>query len=111
MRIAVGHIPNVITEYFDAVIMPAAAQAGGLKAFGVGFMGGLIARQAPQMVDRYLPMAQALGLVDQENILDLDLALNEASKALGKAPIVIAGYRPDQEDLTRIREIAQKYAH
>jgi hypothetical protein len=110
MKIAVGNVAPVVSEYFESVIMPSAIQAGGLKAFSVGFVGGLVARQTPQMVEQYLPLAKALGLVDDENRLNMDLAFEEADKALSKTPFVIAGYRPDREDLMKILEIARKYS-
>ena len=110
MRIAVGNITPVVTEYFDSVIMPSAMQAGGLKAFAVGFVGGLVSRQTPAMVEQYLPMAKALGLVDEQGLFDVDLAYEEADKALTKSPFVVAGYRADREDLNKIRDIARKYA-
>lgn len=110
MKIAVGNIKSVVAEYFDSVIMPSALQAGGLKAFTVGFVGGLVARQTPQMVEQYLPMAKALGMVDEQGLLNIDLAYDAADKALAKSPLVIAGYRADREDLNKIRDIARKYA-
>ena len=110
MRIAVGNITPVVTEYFDSVIMPSAMQAGGLKAFAVGFVGGLVSRQTPAMVEQYLPMAKALGLVDEQGLLNVDLAYEEADKALTKSPFMVAGYRADREDLNKIRDIARKYA-
>ena len=110
MKIAVGNITPVVTEYFDSVIMPSAMQAGGLKAFAVGFVGGLVSRQTPVMVEQYLPMAKALGLVDEQGMFDIDLAYEEADKALAKSPFVVAGYRADREDLNKIRDIARKYA-
>lgn len=110
MRIAPGNIAPVVSEYFDSVIMPSAMSAGGLKAFTVGFVGGLVARQTPSMVEQYLPMAKALGLVDSDGMLNIDLAYEEAEKALSKAPLMIAGYRVDREDLNRIRDIARRYA-
>ena len=110
MRIAVGNITPVVTEYFDSVIMPSALQAGGLKAFAVGFVGGLVSRQTPAMVEQYLPMAKALGLVDEQGMLNVDLAYEEADKALAKSPFMVAGYRADREDLNKIRDIARKYS-
>ena len=110
MKIAVGNITPVVTEYFESVIMPSAMQAGGLKAFAVGFVGGLVSRQTPAMVEQYLPMAKALGLVDEQGMFDVDLAYEEADKALAKSPFVVAGYRADREDLNKIRDIARKYA-
>ena len=107
---AVGNIPSVVSEYFETVLMPSAMQAGGLKAFAVGFVGGLVSRQTPSMVEQYLPIAKALGLVDEQGMLNVDLALEEAEKAMSKSPLVVAGYRADKEDLNRIRDIARKYA-
>lgn len=110
MKIAVGNIAPIVAEYFDSVIMPSAQAAGGIKAFTVGFVGGLVARQTPDMVNQYLPMAKALGLVDNDNLLNVDLAYEEAQKALTKSPLLIAGYRADIEDLNKIRDIARRYA-
>ena len=110
MKIAAGNIAHVVSEYFDTVIMPSAMKAGGLKAFTTGFIGGLVARQTPAMVEQYLPMAKALGLVDEQGMLNVDLAFEEADKALSKSPFVIAGYRADREDLMKILEISRKYA-
>ena len=110
MKVAVGHIANIVSEYFEAAIMPQAMKAGGLTAFTTGFVGGLVARQTPAMVNQYLPMAKSLGLVDEQGMLNFDLAFEEAEKALAKAPFVVAGYRADREDLILIRDIARKYA-
>jgi hypothetical protein len=110
MKIATGNIPSIVTEYFDSVIMPSAMQAGGLKAFTVGFVGGLVSRQTPAMVEQYLPMAKALGLVDEQGYLNIDLAFEEAEKALSKSPVVVAGYRVDREDLVKILEISRKHS-
>lgn len=84
--------------------------AGGARAFAVGLVGGLVARQAPSMIEQYLPMAKAIGVVDAENMINLDLAYEEAGKAMTKAPLVVAGYRADQSDLDKLRDIARKYA-
>ncbi len=110
MKVPVGSIANIVSEYFDAAIMPSAMQVGGLKAFATGFIGGLVARQTPQMVDQYLPMAKSLGLVDEQGMFNVDLAYEEAEKAISKAPFVVAGYRADRQDLIMLRDIARKYS-
>lgn len=110
MRMPVGNISSVVAEFFETVIMPSAAAAGGVKAFTVGFLGGVVARQTPAMVEQYLPTAKALGLVDNEGMLNIDMIYEEATKALSKTPVVVAGYRVDQDDINRIRDIARKYA-
>ena len=110
MKVAVGNVAPIVAEYFDAAIMPSAMAAGGVRAFAAGFVGGLVAKQAPVMVQQYLPMAKALGLVDEQGMLDVDLAFEAADKALAKAPLVVAGYRADREDLLKILEISRKHA-
>lgn len=110
MKVAVGNISSIVAEYFDSVLMPAALQSGGLKAFTVGFVGGVVSRNTGTMVEQYLPMAKAVGLADSNNMLELELLYEEATKALQKAPVVISGYRVDQGDLDAILNIARKYA-
>ena len=110
MKVAIGHVPAIVAEYFDSVIMPSASAAGGVKAFAVGFVGGLVARQTPVMIEQFLPTAKALGLVDDENFLDLDLAYDEAAKAMSRSPLIVAGYRADKDDLDKIKSIASKYS-
>lgn len=110
MRMAVGNIPSVVSEYFETVLMPSAASAGGLKAFTVGFLGGVVSRQTPSMVEQYLPTAKALGLVDSEGMLNIDTVYEEATKALSKSSVIVAGYRVDQDDLNKMRDIARKYS-
>ena len=110
MKMSVGNVASVVSEYFETVLMPSAAQAGGIKAFTVGFLGGVVSRQTPAMVEQYLPTATAWGLVDSENMLDLDTVYEEATKALAKSPVVVAGYRVDQNDINRMRDIARKYS-
>lgn len=110
MRVAVGYVPQIIAEYFDNVLMPTALQSGGLRAFSVGFLGGVVSRNSAAMVEQYLPMAKSVGMVDEHNCINLDLVYEEASKALQKAPVVISGYRVDQSDLDNLLNISRKYA-
>ena len=110
MKIAVGNISRVVADYFETVLMPSAMNAGGLRACTVGFVGGLVTRQTPQMVEQYVPIAKALGLIDDQNQLDVDMAYEEATKAMSRSPLVIADYRVDQTDLDKIREIARRYS-
>ena len=110
MKMPIGDIPAVVTEYFDAVLMPAAQASGGLWAFSIGFVGGVVTKRVPEMVSQYLPLMKSIGLVDEGNMLDVDLAYGEATSALKKAPLVIGGYRVDQSDLDTLRNIMNKYS-
>ena len=109
MKMAVGNLPQVVAEYFEAAILPAASRAGGASPFVAGLAGGLIARQAPAMVGQYLPMMQALGIVDAQGNLDIDLLYDEAVKSLAQHPLTIGGYSPNREDLDKIKAIMEKH--
>lgn len=109
MRMPIGNLPQVIAEYFDVVVLPAASRAGGAAPFAAGLAGGLIARQAPAIATRYLSMAQALGVADAQGSIDIDLLYSEAAKALAQHPLVVAGYCVNKDDLDRLKTIMEKY--
>lgn len=109
MKMPVGNLQAVIAEFADAVLFPAAQRVGGMTPFTVGLAVGLASRQVPQMVEQYLPTLKALGVVDQENMVDIDLLHSEAVKALERNPVVVAGYRPDRGDLDKLREIMMRH--
>lgn len=109
MKVPVGNVPQIITEYFETCIFPAAAKLGGATPFVVGLGAGLVARKAPEIVQQYLPLLKSFGVVDEENQVDADLLYEEAVKALEKNPVVICGYRPDRGDLDQLKKIMEKY--
>ena len=105
----IGNAPQVISEFFQSVLLPAAQKAGGMTPFAVSFVGGVVSRNASQIIETYRPMAQALGLIDAENMVNIDLLHDCAAEALKASPVEIAGYRPDAEDLAKLREIMKRY--
>lgn len=109
MKIAVGNLTQVISEFFQPAVMPAAQKAGGALPFAVGFVGGAICRNAPQMIEQYLPAARALGLIDEENKLDIDLFHDLVAGSLEQNPLTLFGYQLDKDDLEKLREIMNKY--
>ena len=109
MRMPIGNLPQVIAEYFESVILPAASAAGGVAPFAAGVVEGLVVRQAPAVAAQYTPMLQALGVIDAEGKVDIDLLHEEAAKAIEKSPFVIAGYKPDRGDIDRLKAIMEKY--
>lgn len=110
MKLAVGHVPQIAAEYFDNVLIPAASKDGGIRAFMVGFLGGVVVKNAGPMVEQYLPMSKAIGIVDENNLLDLDLVYEQATKALQRGPVIVSGYKVDQSDFDSIYQIARRYA-
>ncbi len=109
MKVPVGNVPQIITEYFETCIFPAAAKLGGATPFLVAMSAGLLTRKAPALIEQYGSLLQSLGLVDSENQVDADLLYEEAVKALEKHPVVICGYRPDRGDLDQLKKIMEKY--
>ncbi len=109
MRMPIGNLPQVIAEYFESVILPAASKAGGVAPFAAGVIQGLVVRQAPAMAAQYLPALQALGVADAEGKIDIDLLHEEAAKAIEKSPFVIAGYKPDKSDVDYLKSLMEKY--
>ena len=105
MKIHVSRLPEVVSEYFETVLMPAASTRGSLWTFGTGFVGGLISRNSAIMVDRYLPVLQQLSIIDSQGMVDIDLLYNEATKAMNKAHPTIMGYTADQSDVEKLRNI------
>lgn len=109
MKLPLGNASAVVAEYFESVILPAAAAAGGVAPFVAGMAGGLIARRTPQMLKQYAPTLKALGVLDADGRLDIDLLYEEAVKALEKGPIVVGCYRADRSDLDKLKAIMGKY--
>ena len=109
MRMPIGNLPQVVLEFTDSVLMPAASAKGGALPFTVGIVAGLAARRAPEMVSQYLPVLKSLGVVDEQNRIDVDLLHEEAAKALSAHPLTVAGYTPDSGDLDKLREIMNRY--
>ncbi len=109
MKVPVGDIPQVITEYADACILPAAAKLGGATPFVVSLVAGLVARNAPLVIQQYTPLLKSIGLMDNENRVDADVLYEEAVKALEKNPVTIGGYRPDRGDLDTLLEIMKRH--
>lgn len=109
MKMPIGNAQAVVAEYFESVILPAASAAGGVAPFVAGMAGGLIARRTPQMIEQYSPILKALGVLDADGRIDIDLLYEEAVKALEKCPVVVAGYRADRSDLDKLKAIMEKY--
>ena len=101
---------EVVAEFIDRAVFPAVNASPGLGGFLTGFVGGLAVRQVPQMVNQYLPLAKSLGVVDDNNTIDIDLAYEEASKAIKKAPLIIGNIKLGQSDLDMLRDIMNKYS-
>ena len=108
MKIATGSLPQVVAEYFDSVVIPAANQAGGVVPFLTGLAAGLAARRVPELLNQYSDVLQALGVINQ-GMVDIDLLVDEAKASLEKHPLVVGGYKVDVNDLDVIHSLLEKH--
>ncbi len=109
MKMPIGNLSAVVLEFTDEVLMPAAQVRGGALPFTLSIVAGLAAKQAPQMAAQYVPALKALGVVDEQNRVDVDLLYGEAVKALEAHPLTVAGYTVDTGDLDKLREIMNRH--
>lgn len=109
MRMPIGNAPQVVAEFFQSVVLPAAQKAGSNTPFFAAFVGGLVSRNAPKIIEAYAPWAKAAGIIDAENMIDIDLLHDIAVEALEKAPLSVMGYKPDREDFDKLQEIMKRY--
>lgn len=109
MRMPIGNLPAVVVEFAQQVLIPAAEKQGGSLPFAVGIVSGLVAQRAPAMLDTYLPILKSLGVVDEQNRIDVDLLYNEASKNIEAHPFTVGPYKPDKSDLDALREIMNRH--
>ena len=109
MRMPIGNLPAVVVEFAQQVLIPAAEKQGGSLPFAVGIVSGLVAQRAPAMLDTYLPILKSLGVVDEQNRIDVDLLYNEASKNIEAHPFTVGPYKPDKSDIDALREIMNRH--
>ena len=79
--VSIGQIERGIARYVDNEIMPNIHQSG-LAKIAIGTAAGIIVQRVGRMIDQYTsnPALQALGLVDAEKNIDLDLLVPELKK-------------------------------
>lgn len=109
MRMPIGNAPQVVAEFFQSVVFPAAQKAGSNTPFFAAVVGGLVTRNAPKIIEAYAPLAKAAGIIDAENMIDIDLLHDISVEALEKAPLNVMGYKPDREDFDKLQEIMKRY--
>lgn len=79
--VSIGQIERGAARYVDNEIMPNINQSG-LAKIAIGTAAGILVQRAGRLVENYVdnPMLKALGVVDAEKNVDLDLLLPELRK-------------------------------
>ena len=109
-RVAIGNITPIVSDFIDQVLMPAAQRAGGMIPFTVGVVSGYVLRNVDGMVKQHINVAKTLGIVDNDNMIDVDMAYEVLSDSLSKSPLIIANYKFAQDDLDTLHDIMLKYS-
>lgn len=105
--ISISKIQNVLPEFVDTRIMP------NVSAISKWLVGGgtfLILRQSDVLVNKYLPALKQVGLVNENNQLDIELAkgfINSAFEKSGEIPFM--GLLFDRHDGEALIGIMEKY--
>lgn len=109
MHIHKDQLPNVVTAYLSEVVLPKAPS--GIAQFGIGFVLPYLQSSVNQMVSQYESAAKALGIMDESERVDIDLAHKSALSGLERAGgrFVVMGYVIDRSDIDAMRDIANRF--
>lgn len=110
MFVSTQAIPQIASEYLSEVIFPKVSSP--LGQFGIGFVLPYLTSSLEARVTAMLPSLKLMGIVDENNRIDLDKAYAAAKDALEKAGgrITVYNYTADNEDLVSLYEIAKRHA-
>lgn len=108
MRINQTDIPAIFAQYLDASIAP---KASGWQKFGAYAAAFVVQARLSQIMEQYGPVMKMAGVLDEQGMVDIDLAHNLAAYAMEKSGKVnVAGYLVDSSDVEQIYQIARAYA-
>lgn len=105
--ISLSKIQNVLPEFVDTRLMPTAPSAMKWILGGSTF---LILRQSDAMISQYLPTMKAVGLVNENNQLDIELTKGFINSAFEKSGnVTMYGFTFDKTDGEALIGILEKY--
>ncbi len=105
--ISLNKIQNVLPEFVDTRIMPNVSAKSKWLAGGGTF---LILRQADSIIDKHSPVLKQLGLVNENNQLDIELFKGVINSAFDKsAEVDFMGFTFDRHDGEALIGIMEKY--
>lgn len=105
--ISLSKIQTVLPEFIDTRLMPSA------PAHVKWLIGGgtfLILHQADSIIEQYKPMMKSVGILNDNNQLDIDLFKGFINTAFDKSgPVERYGFRFDRSDGEALAAIMRKY--
>jgi hypothetical protein len=101
-------IPAVFAQFLDTAIAP---KATGWQRFGSYAAAFVVQSRLPQIMEQYSHVMRMAGVLDEQGMIDIELAHNLSKYAMDKAGKVdVAGYLVDSSDVEQIYQIAKSYA-
>ena len=108
MHLPIGQVKQVLADFLTQEVLPKAAGGAGLV---IGVASGMALRKVDPMIEANLPMLKSLGIVDEQNRVDLEVLHEEIGKTLAQTGRVnLMGYLFDQADADALLSIAKKYS-
>ena len=105
--ISLSKIQNVLPEFVDTRLIPSAPSTMRWILGGGTF---LVLRQADTMINQYLPMIKSLGLVNDNNQLDIELTKGFINSAFDKSGVInLLGFNFDKSDGEALIGTMEKY--
>lgn len=107
MKISLSKVSKVLPEFVDTRLMPSAPSTMKWILGGGTF---LVLHQADTLIGKYLPMLKQVGIVDENNRLDIDVAKGFINSAFDKSGAVeYLGFKFDKSDGEALINIMEKY--
>lgn len=107
MKIAYTDIPLIMGEYLDSAYAPKASFNQKAFAYGLQF---IATYRLPYFMENYEPIMKMAGVLNEDGLIDIDLANNIAKYAIEKSgKVELWGYFMDSSDIELIYSIAKKY--
>lgn len=107
MKISLSKISQVLPEFVDTRLMPSAPSSMKWILGGGTF---LILHQADAIIQKYLPMLKNVGIIDDNNKLDIEVTSGFINSAFDKSGTVeYLGFKFDKSDGEALINIMEKY--
>lgn len=110
MKIHVSKLHQVLHDYMVQAIIP--KLPNNILQFGTAFMSNYIsANLVSQHLAPHMPMLQAMGIIDNAGLIDLDGMKQAALMAMEQChgSFMIANYKADAQDIEELYNIATRY--
>ena len=98
---------EILANYIDQELIP---KAGGFQKISVLIIGTALAKRVPEVLLQYGETLRMLGMLVEDEFLDLDVVYSLSKSAFERAgKVSAAGIIFSVEDVEKIHSIAKKY--